>query len=151
MIVKVPKAVILEALRWETGLGTGTWIYPNQGTQIVDPVCTVCAVGAVLRFILRPTTSARTLFDVCEYLTSDGFIQHIEHYADATIEASIADGMYLNALSIAFEGSRRTYMSIEERRQAAITVVETRFPDDIELDLPVSREELSPKFLEVIK
>ena len=120
MKVRVTKAEIVEALRSEP-LAAGQWIDARRMDGPMSQSCNVCAVGAVLRrLVLSPTTSASDLCSAAWKVAGD---QH------GPVDQLIADGEYLSALSALFEDAPP-----RSRRKEAIALVETRFPESLDID-----------------
>jgi hypothetical protein len=147
--VRITKAQAVEAIRTETLLTHGDWIsYLSDDQKLAT--CRVCAVGAVLRSLLRPDVQPPVLNRLAKYNTFGELSVPNRCTIALSEEAThglLSRGKVWNALSTLFEGYWRLYNSQcvlppDERefgnrdaiRERVVTFVETHFPEDWELD-----------------
>jgi hypothetical protein len=166
-IVRITKNRIMKAIKNEPALRPGSWIdimkvYEKSGNVQVggwefmnkvnakDKECSVCAVGAIMRDILDPTSTARKLDSAAAQATSGSAI-HFDSYENdlsrsAIIKRAKEDvfkGRYMNALSVLFEGlgelkggwESLTPRDIAGLRRSAIAFVKKNFPHSVEIDI----------------
>lgn len=140
--MKVTKAQVLKAL-CEEPLWGGHWITPGGSTEEGwDLTCSVCALGAVIRQVVRPP-DWRTLESIALDLTEGEPID--ANLIDPLRKAArlVARGFPWNGLSVAFEAlwwPRRHQEDATEAPEADESVraeiiawVEEHFPEEAEI------------------
>lgn len=122
MNVTIDKETILHALKSEP-LERRNWITGDgsDSEPISDPSCTVCAVGAVLRQVMIPTTPR-------EQLSITAWRNCPVAIKSSAVQSLLKDREYLDALSCYFESLRGTRPLMRKKLVAFVTKY---FPEKI--------------------
>jgi len=134
MKVKIDKATIIKALETEP-LCHGHWIRSIKGggtrgdrTPINDPSCRVCAVGSILRQVMKGTTPSErlslTAWKLCP--TAIG--------SQGMVKLLLEQQNYLDALSCYFE-SMEHKVSLKKSRPKLVDFVNKHFPETLIIEM----------------
>ena len=114
----------------------GHWIAANWD---IDPACSVCAVGAVLRHHGVANTE---ITRAATYATLKCSPHGSGRMPEARIHEALAGGHYMSALSIFFESFHPSQLpyeppgEFEERRRAALVeFIDENFPESFEAEI----------------
>lgn len=166
-VIRLRKEQVIEAIKEESvrSLKAGSWIHVDPAmlsadsvtgdpqtplyaaVQAVDPACSVCAVGAVLRHVLPGTATAQIVNDVAYVAIYKRDVARVApSTTDATLEEIMDEAVEVCAhtplagLSIIFEGlcdlcPMYDATDMESIRSKCLKFVERYFPETFEVDL----------------
>ncbi len=152
MTVRITKAQAIEAIRTEPLLATGAWAGRLRDVDVKagdETSCKVCAVGAVLRDLIRPELSYQAIKSTAltnvEGQAYTAF-SHDKKRVEEQVRGLILKDAVWNALSVLYEGysvcqvwdpntdrCTPTFADQQAVREAVCQFVEAEFPDDWEL------------------